>query len=178
MVGREDRDGLTKPRAFVVLKAPAADVAALGDELKEHVKQRIGVWKYPRWIEFVDSLPKTATGKSNGSACVTCERGSAFPHALMTRSEIILDGRRLETAMVGAGRQPGPTLVLLHEGLGCVALWRDVPERLAAETGCGVFAYSRFGYGQSDPVPLPPPMDLHARRGADRVAPRAGRGPD
>jgi pimeloyl-ACP methyl ester carboxylesterase len=47
------------------------------------------------------------------------------------------------------------TLVLLHEGLGCVALWRDVPERLAATTGCGVFAYSRFGYGQSDPQPLP-----------------------
>ena len=47
------------------------------------------------------------------------------------------------------------TLVLLHEGLGCVALWRDVPGRLAAATGCGVFAYSRFGYGQSDPEPLP-----------------------
>jgi 4-hydroxybenzoate-CoA ligase len=31
--------------------------------LKEHVKQRVGVWKYPRWIEFVDGLPKTATGK-------------------------------------------------------------------------------------------------------------------
>src|SRR5580658_2991266 len=63
VVGREDRDGLTKPRAFVVLKMPAADAAALGDELKEHVKQRIGVWKYPRWIEFVEGLPKTATGK-------------------------------------------------------------------------------------------------------------------
>jgi 4-hydroxybenzoate-CoA ligase len=63
VVGREDRDGLTKPRAFVVLNAPVADHAALSDELKEHVKQRIGVWKYPRWIEFVDGLPKTATGK-------------------------------------------------------------------------------------------------------------------
>jgi 4-hydroxybenzoate-CoA ligase len=63
VVGKEDRDGLTKPRAFVVLKVPATDTAALGDELKEHVKQRIGVWKYPRWIEFVDGLPKTATGK-------------------------------------------------------------------------------------------------------------------
>ena len=63
VVGKEDRDGLTKPRAFVVLNAPVADVAALSEELKEHVKQRIGVWKYPRWIEFVDGLPKTATGK-------------------------------------------------------------------------------------------------------------------
>ena len=58
-----DRDGLTKPRAFVVLRAPVADTDKLGEELKEHVKSRIGVWKYPRWIEFVDGLPKTATGK-------------------------------------------------------------------------------------------------------------------
>lgn len=63
VVGKQDRDGLTKPRAFIVLKTPVADQAALGDALKEHVKQRIGVWKYPRWIEFVDALPKTATGK-------------------------------------------------------------------------------------------------------------------
>jgi benzoate-CoA ligase family protein len=63
VVGKEDRDGLTKPRAFIVLKTPVADAAALSEELKEHVKQRIGVWKYPRWIEFVDGLPKTATGK-------------------------------------------------------------------------------------------------------------------
>jgi 4-hydroxybenzoate-CoA ligase len=63
VVGKEDRDGLTKPRAFIVLKTPQADQAALGEALKDHVKQRIGVWKYPRWIEFVDALPKTATGK-------------------------------------------------------------------------------------------------------------------
>jgi len=63
VVGREDRDGLTRPRAFVVLRAPIADLETLSAELKEHVKQRIGVWKYPRWIEFVDALPKTATGK-------------------------------------------------------------------------------------------------------------------
>jgi pimeloyl-ACP methyl ester carboxylesterase len=49
-------------------------------------------------------------------------------------------------------------LVLLHEGLGCVALWRDLPQRLAADTGCRVFAYSRFGYGRSDPVTLPRPV--------------------
>jgi 4-hydroxybenzoate-CoA ligase len=63
VVGKQDRDGLTKPRAFVVLNAPVADHAALSETLKEHVKQRVGVWKYPRWIEFVDGLPKTATGK-------------------------------------------------------------------------------------------------------------------
>ena len=63
VVGKEDRDRLTKPRAFIVLNAPVADRDALGEALKDHVKQRIGVWKYPRWIEFVDALPKTATGK-------------------------------------------------------------------------------------------------------------------
>jgi pimeloyl-ACP methyl ester carboxylesterase len=71
---------------------------------------------------------------------------------------IVLDGRELETAWWGPGPDAAPTLVLLHEGLGCVALWRDVPEVLATATGCGVFAYSRFGYGQSDPAPLPRPM--------------------
>jgi pimeloyl-ACP methyl ester carboxylesterase len=64
----------------------------------------------------------------------------------------------LETAWWGPGPQQAPTLVLLHEGLGCTALWRDVPERLAAATGWGVFAYSRFGYGASDTTPLPRPM--------------------
>ena len=47
---------------------------------------------------------------------------------------------------------------MLHEGLGSVGLWRDVPERLAASIGWGVFAYSRFGYGRSDPTTLPRPM--------------------
>jgi pimeloyl-ACP methyl ester carboxylesterase len=72
--------------------------------------------------------------------------------------EIVLDGRRLEAAWWGPDDNHVPTLVLLHEGLGCVALWRDVPERLAAETGYRVLAWSRFGYGRSDPVPLPRPM--------------------
>ena len=76
----------------------------------------------------------------------------------MTPGTISIDGRRLETAWWGPTPDAAPTLVLLHEGLGCVALWRDIPERLAAETGFGVFAYSRFGYGRSDPAPMPRPM--------------------
>lgn len=63
--------------------------------------------------------------------------------------------RIVESAWWGPCPTDAMTLVLLHEGLGCVALWRDVPKRLAAATGCGVFAYSRFGYGQSDPQTLP-----------------------
>lgn len=50
-----------------------------------------------------------------------------------------------------------PVMVLLHEGLGCVELWRDFPERLAEETGCRVLSYSRYGYGGSAPCALPRP---------------------
>jgi 4-hydroxybenzoate-CoA ligase len=65
VVPAEDDIGLVKPKAFVVLKDrhAAAPGRALHDELKVYVKRTIGPWKYPRWIEFVDSLPKTATGK-------------------------------------------------------------------------------------------------------------------
>jgi pimeloyl-ACP methyl ester carboxylesterase len=76
----------------------------------------------------------------------------------MNERTILLDGRRLETAWWGPPPDATATLVLLHEGLGCVALWRDVPEHLAATTGHGVFAYSRFGYGHSDPAAQPRPM--------------------
>ena len=62
VVGYEDEEGLTKPKAFVILNDGVND-AVLYDELKELVKNKIGKWKYPRQIEFVKELPKTATGK-------------------------------------------------------------------------------------------------------------------
>ncbi len=62
VVPEADPEGLLKPKAFVVLRADA-NTADLHEALKEHVKQKIGPWKYPRWIDVVDSLPKTATGK-------------------------------------------------------------------------------------------------------------------
>jgi benzoate-CoA ligase len=63
VVGREDTDRLVKPHAYVVLKDPAAAGPRLADELKLFVKDKIAPYKYPRWIEFVTELPKTATGK-------------------------------------------------------------------------------------------------------------------
>jgi benzoate-CoA ligase len=63
VVGSEDTDRLIKPKAFVVLKDTAAAPAGLADELKAFVKDKIAPYKYPRWIEFVSELPKTATGK-------------------------------------------------------------------------------------------------------------------
>ncbi|WP_316185539.1 MULTISPECIES: benzoate-CoA ligase family protein [unclassified Bradyrhizobium] len=62
VVPEADPEGLLKPKAYVVLR-PSVDRSTLHEALKEHVKQKIGPWKYPRWIEVVDSLPKTATGK-------------------------------------------------------------------------------------------------------------------
>jgi 4-hydroxybenzoate-CoA ligase len=60
VVGHEDDQGLTKPRAFVVLK-PGAEISV--EALQAHVKAAAGPWKYPRWVDVVDDLPKTATGK-------------------------------------------------------------------------------------------------------------------
>lgn len=62
VVAHRDQEGLEKPKAFVVLKEGEAR-EGLEDVLKEHVKENIGKWKYPRWIEVIDTLPKTATGK-------------------------------------------------------------------------------------------------------------------
>ncbi|NRB03433.1 MAG: benzoate-CoA ligase family protein [Rhodobacteraceae bacterium] len=61
VVAHQDDEGLEKPRAIIVLEADAPD--DLEDILKQHVKDTIGLWKYPRWIDVVDELPKTATGK-------------------------------------------------------------------------------------------------------------------
>jgi pimeloyl-ACP methyl ester carboxylesterase len=80
--------------------------------------------------------------------------------------------QRIEYRMIGPSPEAAPTLVLLHEGLGSVALWGDFPDRLAAATGAGVFVYSRAGYGASSPRPLPWPvtyMHEEARETLPRV---------
>lgn len=66
-----------------------------------------------------------------------------------------------------AGERAGPALVLLHEGLGCVALWKDFPAALASATGLDVYAYSRDGYGGSSPATLPRPLDYMERHARD-----------
>jgi pimeloyl-ACP methyl ester carboxylesterase len=74
------------------------------------------------------------------------------------QQDFIISGQRIEAVWHGPKPEATPTLVLLHEGLGSVALWKDFPQRLAERTGCGVLAYSRRGYGRSDPRPLPWPV--------------------
>jgi len=71
---------------------------------------------------------------------------------------LIAGGRRLEFHWHGPGPADAPTLVFLHDGIGCAATWRDFPATLSRETGCGALVYSRAGYGGSDPVALPRPL--------------------
>ena len=63
VIGKEDQDGLIKPKAFIVLKGGYQADEGLFEALKSHVKQHAGLWKYPRWFEVRADLPKTATGK-------------------------------------------------------------------------------------------------------------------
>ncbi len=63
VVGAEDEGGLTKPKAFVVLGDEGIPGDEMAAELQRLVKERLAPYKYPRWIEFVEELPKTATGK-------------------------------------------------------------------------------------------------------------------
>jgi benzoate-CoA ligase len=63
VIGQPDKDQLIKPRAYVVPKSGTIGTRELAEELKAHVKSRLAPYKYPRWVEFVSELPKTATGK-------------------------------------------------------------------------------------------------------------------
>ena len=82
---------------------------------------------------------------------------------------ITANGKRLEGRCFGPSPGEAPTLVLLHEGLGSLGLWRDFPERLQAATGCGVFVYSRAGYGHSEAATLPRPLDYMEREAIDAL---------
>lgn len=84
---------------------------------------------------------------------------------------LTIDGVKLECAWFGDAPSGGPILVMLHEGLGSISIWRDYPAKLAQATGTRVFAYSRAGYGQSDPVTLPRPLDFMQRE-ATEVLPK------
>ncbi len=82
-----------------------------------------------------------------------------------------VDGVGIEYRRIAPTRSGLPTLVFLHEGLGCAATWRDYPDQLAAATGCGAVVYSRAGYGGSDPVDLPRPLSYMHDEGRE-VLPR------
>ncbi len=70
-----------------------------------------------------------------------------------SRFEVL--GQHLEYRWIGPRPDEAPTIVFLHEGLGCLGAWRDFPDRVASMTGCGALVYSRMGYGASDPMREP-----------------------
>ncbi|MDO8605983.1 MAG: alpha/beta hydrolase [Phaeospirillum sp.] len=88
-----------------------------------------------------------------------------------THGRIDLGDQQLEYKWLHPTAAGRPTLVFLHEGLGCVAIWKGFPERVAEATGCGVFVYSRRGYGKSSPVPTPRPLRYMHDEGLD-ILPR------
>ena len=63
VVGRADEEQLIKPAAYVVLNDGFTPDAVMVEALQRHVRERLAHYKYPRWIEFLAELPKTATGK-------------------------------------------------------------------------------------------------------------------
>jgi len=68
---------------------------------------------------------------------------------LQNYREVVVDGKRLETLLLSSAAN-APVIVMLHEGLGSIAMWKDFPEQLARATGCGVLVYSRYGHGTSE----------------------------
>jgi pimeloyl-ACP methyl ester carboxylesterase len=90
--------------------------------------------------------------------------------------DLRVGGHRLEAVRFGNLDGRLPVLIFLHEGLGSVSLWRDFPARLCARTGLPGLVYSRAGYGRSDAVDLPRPVDfMHTEaRVLDDLRARAG----
>ena len=68
---------------------------------------------------------------------------------------IIVNGVKIEISRIKSTRDKRSTLVFLHEGLGCISMWKDFPYQLSEKTGMGAVIYSRVGYGKSDSVKLP-----------------------
>mgnify|MGYP000885750091 FL=1 len=79
-------------------------------------------------------------------------------------------GHRLEYDWTGLGAADAPVVVLLHQGLGSMGLWRDFPRHVHEATGLRVLAYSRWGYGQSDPLRMFPRSARWMHEGAEELA--------
>ncbi|MBF0277383.1 MAG: alpha/beta hydrolase [SAR324 cluster bacterium] len=69
-----------------------------------------------------------------------------------------VEGTLLEFRWIPPANPDLPTLIFLHEGLGCAGMWKDFPDQLAHSTECGILIYSRAGYGRSGPARLPRPV--------------------
>lgn len=91
--------------------------------------------------------------------------------AVIKTDKANISGAGIEYRLITASDTDKPTLVFLHEGLGCTALWKDFPDQLCQMTGCPGFVYSRLGYGGSDPCTLPRPLD-YMQQEAQQLLPK------
>ena len=73
----------------------------------------------------------------------------------------------LESVWYGPAPEDAPTLIFLHEGLGSVSMWKDFPQKMTQQTGCGALVYSRFGYGNSEECELPRPLNFMHEEGLE-----------
>ena len=90
---------------------------------------------------------------------------------LADSGHLSVGGTSLEYRLIGPSPDSATTIVMLHEGLGSVTTWGELPAKLAARTGMGVFLYSRAGYGKSFGIALPRPLD-YMQREATQVLPK------
>lgn len=84
---------------------------------------------------------------------------AALPSLPQNYREVLADGKRLETLLL-LPTASASTIVMLHEGLGSIAMWKDFPEQLAQSTGFGVLVYSRYGHGKSERLAEKRPVDF------------------
>ncbi len=80
-------------------------------------------------------------------------------------AEVLVDGKRLETLWLKPPVATATTIVMLHEGLGSIELWRDFPHRLADSTNSNVLVYSRYGHGGSDKLAEKRPVSFMHHEG-------------
>ncbi len=165
VVGRQDQDGLIKPIGYIVVRPGVIADEALSSRLKLHVKSLLAPYKYPRWLEFCDELPKTATGKIQRFKLR--ERAAAPQVRDPGTQRITIAGHSLEYRSIGAAAAKSPTLIFLHEGLGSISLWKDFPRRLAIACSCNALVYSRYGNGFSDTLTEPRRPDYMHREALD-----------
>lgn len=78
---------------------------------------------------------------------------------------VTVQGHRLEYRLIPGADADAPMIVFLHEGLGSLSLWREFPRRVVEVTGCPALVYSRYGYGQSDPITSPRRVDFMHEEG-------------
>ena len=165
VIGKEDQDGLMKPKAFIVLKQGYAADARLLESLQTHVKEN----GRPVEIPALDRRAhRPAEDRDRQDPALRAAPGRS---GRVTPDLINVDGCRIEAEWHGPPPDAAPTLVLLHEGLGCVAMWRDFPRALAERTGYGVLVYSRPGYGRSDPAAAAARADATWTRKPSRCCP-------